>query len=133
MNGKPAVFLIAVTLVFAGGTASAGPADQAVVTVSIPSLRSSAKERIVRFEIHVQSGRIARIEDLPIGWEICINNDASWNTVMKGSCSVGAAALSADFFKNFLTIHKYSPLQLPFEVQGEIVVTEDFATERRIK
>ena len=51
---------------------------------------------------------------------------------MKGSCSVGAGALGRQFFKNFMAIEKHSPLGVPFSVEGEVIVTEDFTREKRI-
>lgn len=133
MKNKQKIILIALTLVAISARSTiAGSPDDRSVTVSIPSLNLSGSERVVGFDIHVHSGRIARLADLPIGWEICVTNDPSWNTRVEASCSVGAAALGREFFKNFMAIEKHSPLGAPFGVEGEVIVTEDFATERRI-
>ena len=102
------------------------------MAVSIPSLRTNGQERVIGFEIHITSGRIAALPSAPIGWVISVDNDPSWNTVLKGSVVVGAAAVGRDFFKEFLVIEKNASLGLPFDVRGEIVVTEDFSKERRI-
>jgi hypothetical protein len=103
------------------------------MAVSIPSLRTNGQERVVGFEIHITSGRIAELPNAPIGWVISVDNDPSWNTVLKGSMVVGAAAVGRDFFREFLVIEKHESLGLPFDVQGEIVVTDAFANERRIR
>ena len=102
-------------------------------SVSIPSLHTSRGERVVGFELHVTSGRVAQIPNVPIGWNVYVDNDPSWNTAVTGSLIVGAAALGPNFFRDFLTIEKNESLGIAFDVQGEIVVTTDFATERRIR
>lgn len=124
------IFLVVLTMLFGSGI---GLCQSQTVSVSIPSLHVTRRERVVGFEIHVTSGRVARLSDVPIGWNVSIDNDASWNAVAKGSLTVGAAALDANFFRNFMVIEKNESLGIPFDVRGEVVVTEDFATERRIK
>jgi len=105
------------------------------LSVSIPSLNLANNERIVGFEIHTQSGRIAQLPAAPIGWEISINNDPLWNTTTKGSIVVGAAALATDFFQNFLVVEpeKKASADMLFDLRGDVVVTSDFVSERRIK
>lgn len=103
------------------------------MSISIPALHAASKERVVGFEIHVKSGRIAQLPNVPIGWNVSVDNDASWNTVIKGTSTVGAAAVDQSFFRGFLVVEKNESLGIPFDVEGEIVVTEDFTTERRIK
>ncbi len=46
---------------------------------------------------------------------------------------VGAAALDSSFFRDFLTVEKSEPLGVPFDVRGEVIVTEDFVAQRRIR
>lgn len=121
--------IVAVLALAAGSEAGSGR----TVSISIPSLHLTSKERIVGFEIHIKSGRIAQLLNVPIGWDVSVDNDASWNTVIKGSSTVGAAALDPTFFRNFLVVEKNESLGIPFDVEGEVVVTQDFTTERRIK
>jgi hypothetical protein len=103
------------------------------LSVSIPSLRLAPNERVVAFEIRVTSGRIASLPNLPIGWHISVDNDPSWNTAIRASSRVGAAALGPDFFRKFVVIEKNTSLGNPFDVVGEVDVTRNFATGRRIK
>jgi len=105
------------------------------LSVSIPSLKLTANERIVGFDIHVQSGVIVELPKVPFGWSLSIDNDPSWKTRVSGSLSVGAAALGPDFFRDFLVIdvEKDAPADVPFALHGEVIVTSDFATERRVK
>ena len=71
--------------------------------------------------------------DIPIGWSISVDNDPSWNTNTSGTLIAGAAALDASFFREFVVIEKDESLGLPFSVEGEVVVTQDFSKERRIE
>jgi hypothetical protein len=103
------------------------------LSVSIPTLHATGKERVVGFEIHITSGRIAQLPKVPIGWDVSIDNNASWTTEIKASSTVGAAALDPTFFRDFLLVEKNRSLSVPFDIRGEVVVTEDFAAERRIK
>lgn len=106
-----------------------------IMSVSVPVLHVAKNERIVGFEIHIRSGRIALLPNVPIGWNISVDNDPSWNTVIKGSIEVGAAALDPDFLRDFMVVEveKDAPSDEPFDLQGEVIVTSDFTTERRIK
>ena len=103
--------------------------------VSVPALRMQGNERVIAFELHVRSGRIARLPNVPIGWNISVENDPSWNTVVRGSIVVGAAALSADFFRRFVVVEgeKPTPSDMPFALDGDVVVTSDFKAERTIR
>jgi hypothetical protein len=106
--------------------------DHATADFSLPSLHLSDKERVIGFEIHIQSGRIARLFDIPIGWEVCAHNDASWDTIVTGTFSTGATALSAAFFKHFMIVEKHASREKPFDVHGDVIVSEDFSTERHV-
>jgi hypothetical protein len=108
---------------------------QTTMVVSVPTPQIQRKERIVGFEISVRSGRIAELPNVPIGWSISVDNDPSWNTAVKGSIAVGAAALSADFLRHFVVVEteKDAPSDMPFALEGEVVVTADFSTQRTIR
>lgn len=96
-------------------------------------LHARNKERVVGFEIHVASGRIAALPNIPIGWNMSVDNNPSWTTEIEASSKVGAAAVTSAFFREFLFIEKDESLGAPLQISGEIVVTQDFATERRIQ
>jgi hypothetical protein len=106
-----------------------------MMSVSVPALHLANNERVVGLEIHVRSGRIASLPSFPIGWNISVDNDPSWNTVIKGSIDVGAAAMDQDFLRDFMVVEveKDALSEAPFELQGDVIVTSDFITERRIK
>ena len=108
-------------------------ARRQTLSVSIPNLQVSDKERVVGFEIHIASGRIAALPSIPIGWNVSVDNNPSWTTEIEASSRVGAAAVPPGYFREFLFIEKDESLNVPFQISGEIVVTDDFATERRIQ
>jgi len=110
-------------------------AQSQIVSVSVPALHVANKERIVGFEIHVRSGRIALLPNVPIGWNVSVNNDPSWNTVVKGSIDVGAAAMDPEFLRDFLVVEveRDAPSDMPFDLQGEVIVTSDFLSEKHMK
>ncbi|MGC1106806.1 MAG: hypothetical protein WA876_09730, partial [Candidatus Acidiferrales bacterium] len=123
-----AVIALAVAV---GATRGAPPAAKKV-SLSIAGLSIASGERVVGFEFHIRSGRITQVRDAPIGWNISVDNDPSWNTRVNGSAIVAAAALDASFFRNFLVVAKKESLGNSFEIHGDIVVTRDFVKERRI-
>lgn len=121
-----------VALVLSGGMR----AQCQIMSVSVPALHVANNERIIWFEIHVRSGRIALLPNVPIGWNITVDNDPSWNTVVTGLAVVGAATMYSDFLHDFMVVEvqKDAPSNRPFSLEGEVSVTSDGgATERRIK
>jgi|GEM_PF-1454132 len=107
--------------------------QSSLLTVSIPSLPIKKGERVVGFTFHFNSARVAALPNVPMGWNVTVDNDPSWNTAIEGSIGVGAAALEPSFLRDFLRIEKDESLGIPFNVQGEIVVSEDFEHERHLK
>lgn len=105
---------------------------QTTLQVSIPSLHLQNNERIVGFELHVRSGRIAKMPNVPIGWSISIDNDPSWDTSLKGSIIVGAAALDADFLQHFVIVETEMDSDRSFELRGTVFASTDFVKVRKI-
>jgi hypothetical protein len=101
-------------------------------SVSVSPAQPGVKERIVGFEIRVRSGRIASVPFVPIGWHISVENEPSWYTKISGSIVVGAAALDLASLKDFLLVEETSLPGLKFELDGALIVSEDFQKERRI-
>ena len=101
--------------------------------VSIPHLGLSADERVVGFEVHIKSGRVASLPNIPIGWNLTIDNDASWDTSVKALVSVCAASLDAGYFREFMFVEKSKSPQGPFSVACYVITTKDFKTQRHIK
>ena len=103
------------------------------LTVSIERLPVNKGERVVGFEFHVISGRIAALPNVPMGWNVTVDNDPTWKTSIRGSIAVGAAAVDASFFHGFMLVEKDESLGLPFDVMGDVVVSHDFEHERHIQ
>ena len=114
-------------------SARAAPAQKHLVSLSVPDLHVAAKERVVGFHFEVTSGRIARVRDMPIGWNISVNNDPSWNTTIDASIVVAAAAVDASFFKDFVVIEKIESAKIPFHVEGDVSVSSDFSSSRKLR
>jgi len=126
----PSVVLTAVVLTLLSWS---NAAQGQTMSLSIPALHATSKDRVVGFKFHVKSGRIAQLPNVPIGWNVSVDNDASWNSVIKASSTVGAAAVDPSFLRGFLVVEKNEALGIPFDIEGELVLTEDFKTEKRVK
>src|SRR5260370_7609397 len=81
-------------------------ARRQTLSISIPNLQVSDKERVVGFAIHITSGRIAALPNIPIGWDISVDNNASWNTEIKAPTTVTPAPPPPPPFPNFLLVSK---------------------------
>lgn len=101
--------------------------------VSTRSLTLGKRERVVGFEVSVVSGGVVALPSVPMGWNITIDNDPSWRTSIRGSAVVGAAAIDPNFFRDFIVIKKHDLQGVKFDIEVEVVVTEDFESERRIR
>lgn len=101
--------------------------------LTIPNLRLEPGERVVGFSVEVDSGRIASAPDVPIGWNLTIDNEPSWTTKLTATVIVGAAALDARFFRDFVVIEKSSLGGAPFAVRCEVDVTKDWQSARHIQ
>jgi hypothetical protein len=103
------------------------------VSVSLPALHIGAGERAVGFDFEVTSGRIAKITDMLIGWNVSVENDPSWNTKIHASVLVAAAALDGSYFEGFVVIGKEANAESPFAIKGKIIVSTDFSKVREIQ
>jgi len=101
-------------------------------TVSIRPLMLTQKERIVGYKLKVMSGKISSLLKVPIGWNIVVDNDPSWNTNISGSVIVGAAALKADYFNKFVQVENFMQKDIEFDLSLEIITTTDFEKQKKI-
>ena len=111
---------------------SAGAAEKpAEYTVSISNVRVSAGESVVSFEIDVTAGAFESVSDVPVGWYLTVDNDASWQTKIKANTTVGAAALKPeDLRKLRFKVKKNEFGDLKFDLAGTVSVTKDYQKER---
>ena len=87
------LFLIAVAVFF--GLAFSSRAEEGpTYRLSFPALRLMPGERVAKFDLHIRSAMIVGIRSVPVGWQINIDNDPSWQTEISGTAVVGAAFLS---------------------------------------
>lgn len=100
--------------------------------ISVERLHIAEGERIVGFEFKITSGRVAKVLNAPIGWDISVENDPSWNTRIRGSILVAAAAVNASLLHDFAVIEQNENLGNAFQVRGEVIVSRDFLKERKI-
>jgi hypothetical protein len=115
------------------GHSGARPPHGQFVSVRLSALHITEGERVVGFDFGVTSGRIAKITDVPIGWNVTVDNDPSWNTKIHASVIVAAAALDGAYFKDFAVIEKEGNAESPFEIKGKIVVSTDYSKVREIQ
>jgi hypothetical protein len=87
-------------------------------------------ERIIGFELKIDSGNVSSFTRVPIGWSIYIDNDPSSHSKVKGDIAVGACAVDKDFFKDFIVIEKGPDKNEPLKVEMEIITTTDFEKEK---
>lgn len=75
---------------------------------------------------------VQSISNLPLGWDVQVDNDPSWHTTIKGNIRVGAAGLGAnEFCKLRIAIQKDTTYS-KFSVSGKVAVTTDFEKTRNI-
>ena len=103
-----------------------------VVYVSIPHVNVQQGERVVSFQVRLTAGMVRGVSNLPKGWHVAIDNDASWRTQVKGNTLVGAAAMSVQELENVRFEVEKDETYLKFSLQGTFAATKDFEKERRI-
>lgn len=100
-------------------------------SISIPDLKIPDGESVISIEINVTAGAFATFENIPVGWYVVIDNDASWQVSIKANTTVGAASLAPDEFKQlrFVIIKEKNPRGLEFGLSGVVGVTKDYEKE----
>ena len=132
INLKSSVGILAVAII-ACHLHGKEPVRKEMATVSIPNLHTAKGERVTGFAFHLTRGRIVTVANMPIGWKLSIDNDASWNTSIDGTFMVGAAALDPNYFHKFLVIEKFEFMDVSFDITGEVMVSQGAEEERKIK
>ena len=125
----PGCIAIVAALLLSGQKA---PAQQAEVEfLSAPTLTTGG-DRIVAFDLRASDCSIRSLPNIPRGWFLSITNDASGAVEVRGNAQVGAASLSAAYFRTFAGIQRQTPETPISHLTLEIVVTKDFTHERHI-
>jgi hypothetical protein len=102
-------------------------------TVSISNLKISNGEVIGAFELDVTAGAIQAVQNLPVGWYVVIDNDASWRAKLAANTTVGAASLTSQELKNIRLVIKKGEPDLAFNLSGVVSITKDYKSERKVE
>jgi hypothetical protein len=102
--------------------------------ISINPLETKKNERVGAFQIRLVKAGFRTLPHIPMGWQITIDNNPSWNTTLEGRIGVGAAALELAELKDFVIIEELNENADPreFDIQMELLLT-DFNTERVVR
>jgi hypothetical protein len=103
-----------------------------IQSLSFAEIPLRAGERIVGFQLSLTAARVHSLREIPLGWQISVDNDASWNTEIRGAATVGAAALDAAFFNKLCFIETADASIPAFSAEATFIVTADFQAQRDI-
>lgn len=120
------------TILLIATIAKPAPKAAKLELISVERLHIAEGERIVGFEFEITSGRVAKVLNAPIGWDVPVENGPSWSTKIRGSILVAAAAVNSSFFHDFAVIEQNENLGNAFQVRGDVIVSRDFVNERKI-
>lgn len=132
MRGWMALLLAAVGAVVlpagAGGTGERW-------SVSLGAVPVKATERVVGFEVRVRSARVVSLAGLPDGWEVSVENGPAGGARVSGHTIWGVGAFEAGRFPgllDFAVLETRSRPEVPFAIEAELLVTEDFEVRRPV-
>jgi hypothetical protein len=118
-------------------SASAVPLDAAkdskLMAVAISHVETFGKERVVLFEVDLNAAMVKSVSNVPKGWNVVIDNDASWQSKVTGNVLVGAAALSPEELKQIRLVVEKEGSPSKFAVTGSLSVTENFEQTRHVQ
>ena len=98
-------------------------AQRSSAVFRFPEIKLNGNERITAVEIRFESASIKSIRDIPPGWKFSINLDAPPNPKVRGSITVGAAALESSTKLPLFELDRYienlapTPVRAVLEVQ----------------
>ena len=102
--------------------------------VSIQHVDHAADELIGWFHIDVHCGDVTSMSGIPRDWYVTLDNMTNCETTVQGSAIHGAAALSEKELGAFkLHVTKNEGDGLVFGLSGQVSVTKDFESERRVE
>ena len=123
---KSKVWMVLVLALLAG---TAQAAEFAVGFSHVPLARG---ERVMGLQLDTHAAYFSAIRRMPPGWRLAIDNDGTWNSQVKGTAIVGAAALdpaALDGMFRVVTTKELGPARL----SGELLVVNDRAQERHVR
>jgi hypothetical protein len=100
---------------------------------SISGIHLQEGERVVGIDVSLQAGSFVTISGIPSGWLVIVDNDASWQTSLKGDAKIGSAALDAtNMQKMNILVRRFEFGDLKFNLSGALLVTKNFEVVRKI-
>ena len=100
---------------------------------SLSGIRLQEGERIVGIDVSLQAGSFVTIYGIPPGWLVTVDNDASWQTSLKGDAKIGSAALDATSMQRMsILVHRFEFGDLKFSLSGTLLVTKNFEAVRKV-
>jgi len=99
LNIGMAIFLVAVAILGAERPCMAGVVKPAYATYAIRTDGFQINAAVMAFEVRIDNGGLESISGIPMGWNIVVDNDASWVTRVSGTITIGAAALTRGQFE----------------------------------
>lgn len=120
-------FLVFACLAFAFlATVSCGDKPD-VYNITIPALKASVDESVVFLDITVNAGTIQGVNNIPVGWQIRVENDANWISRIRANSSVGAANLGADELKRIVfNVRRNESENFKFDITGTASLSKTF-------
>lgn len=101
--------------------------------ISISNLQMADDEKIVSFTFRMTAAAVQSVENIPVGWYLTVDNDASWQTHIKANTMIGSAALTLEEFKSLkLIIKKNEFMDLKFGLSATVSLTKDYEKERQV-
>lgn len=89
---------------------------------------------VLAFEVDVVAGAFDGINNLPVGWSVVVDNDASWQTHIKANSTVGAAGLESEELRKIIFhLRKNEFGDLKFDVSGSVSITKDYEKEEKVR
>jgi hypothetical protein len=90
-------------------------------------------ERVVGVDVSLKAGSFVTVSGLPPGWVVTIDNDASWQTSLKGDARLGSATLDPVGIQKWsILVHRFEFGDLKFHLSGTLLVTKNFQDVRKI-
>lgn len=100
---------------------------------SLSGIHLQEGERVVGIDVSLRAGSFVTIYGMPTGWLLTVDNDASWQTSLKGDAKVGAAALdTVSLQKMAILVHRCEFGDLKFHLSGILLVTKNFQDVRKV-
>jgi hypothetical protein len=105
-----------------------------VYSISIPNLKIEADSSIVSMDLHINAGTVQAIQNIPIGWNITVDDDASWRCKIKGNSTVGAASLQPDELKRLaFIVRRNESGNFKFDISGTLSTSRSFENAKQIE